>query len=74
MESLNASIEKSAPDAFLAALGEAAREHGMAKVAKISGLSRESLYRTLKTGSKLRFDTVQRVLNALGYRFVIQKS
>ncbi|EHK52788.1 transcriptional regulator [Mesorhizobium alhagi CCNWXJ12-2] len=43
----------------------------MTEIAKDSGLGRESLYKALKSGSKLRYDTVQRVLSALGVRLTI---
>jgi probable addiction module antidote protein len=38
----------------------------MARIAHNSGLGRESLYKALSAGAKPRFDTVFKVLQALG--------
>ncbi len=51
---------------IIEALGEIARARGMMKLAKETGLSRESLYRTLRPGAKPRFDTIFRISKALG--------
>ncbi len=53
------------------ALGYAARSAGMAKIAEKSGLNRESLYKALKEDAHPRFDTVMRVLNAMGLKLTI---
>jgi probable addiction module antidote protein len=53
-------------DELLEALGDVARAKGMSKLAEDSGLGRESLYKALAPGAKPRFDTINRVLNALG--------
>ena len=53
---------------IMRALGHIARARGIAQVAKDSGLGRESLYKALAVGAKPRFDTVNRVCNALGLR------
>ena len=65
---LQACIEESNGDAaFIAkALGDIARAKGMAQVAQESGLSRESLYKALSGDRIPGFDTVLKVLAALG--------
>jgi probable addiction module antidote protein len=63
---LTLALEDPNPDVFLAALGDVARAKGMTEIAKSSGLGRESLYKALAPGSKPRYDTVFRVLRALG--------
>jgi len=50
------------------ALGDIARGKGMAQVARDAGLSRESLYKTLSGDRTPGFDTVLKVLSALGLR------
>ena len=65
-EYLAAAIEDSNPNVFLAALADVAKARGMAKLAKDSGLSRESLYKTLSPGAKPRFETIMRITKALG--------
>ncbi|NNU63398.1 addiction module antidote protein [Ochrobactrum soli] len=70
-EFLAAAMEDDNPEVFIAALGHIAKAKGMTEIAKESGLGRESLYKALKTGSKLRYDTVQKVLSALGVRLTV---
>lgn len=48
------------------ALGAVARARGMAKVARLSGLGRESLYKALSGSGNPELTTVLRVAKALG--------
>jgi probable addiction module antidote protein len=48
------------------ALGDIARAKGMAEVARLSGLSRESLYRALSAEGNPSFATILKVTKALG--------
>ncbi|RRU20441.1 MULTISPECIES: addiction module antidote protein [unclassified Stenotrophomonas] len=57
---------------FQDALQVVARARGMTQIAESSGLGRESLYKALKPGAHPRFDTVQRVLTALGVRLTVE--
>jgi probable addiction module antidote protein len=53
--------------AFVAqALGNIARAKGMAQVARDAGLSRESLYKALSGERSPSFDTILKVVSALG--------
>lgn len=70
-EYLSAAAEDENPDVLLAAIGDVAKAHGMAQIAKDSGLGRESLYKTLRAGSHPRFETVKSVLHALGVKITI---
>lgn len=55
--------------AFVAkALGDIARAKGMTQVAKDAGLSRESLYKALSGERSPGFDTILKVLGALGIK------
>ncbi|MBU2591732.1 MAG: addiction module antidote protein [Nitrospinota bacterium] len=67
-EYLSASLENPDPDAFLMAVRDVAKARGVSAVASASGLGRESLYKTLKPGAQPRFDTVRRLLLALGVK------
>ena len=67
-EYLTAALENSDPDAFLVAVRDVAKARGIAKIAATAGLGRESLYKALKPGAQPRFDTVRRLLGALGVR------
>ncbi|MBX3327713.1 MAG: putative addiction module antidote protein [Nitrospira sp.] len=67
---LEACFEETQGDAtFIAkALGDIARAKGMAQVAREAGLSRESLYKALSGERSPGFDTILRVVGALGLR------
>lgn len=67
---LEACLEEADGDAaFIAkALGDIARAKGMAQVAKDSGLSRESLYKALSGERSPDFDTILKVVEALGLK------
>lgn len=52
-------------------LGLIARSKGMAEVAERAGLGRESLYNALKDGASPRFDTILRVIHALGLKLAL---
>ena len=65
-EYMTAVFETGDHDLLLLALSDVARSRGMAQVAKDSGLGRESLYKALTPGAKPRFDTVMKVMAALG--------
>ena len=65
---LEACFEESEGDAsFIAkALGDIARAKGMTQVARDAGLSRESLYKALSGERTPSFDTILKVIKALG--------
>lgn len=65
---LEACIEGANGDAaFIAkALGDIARAKGMTQVARDAGLSRESLYKALSGDRSPDFETILKVIRALG--------
>lgn len=65
-EYLNAVMEEDDSNLLLAAIGDIAKARGMAKIASESGLGRESLYKALKPNAKPRFDTIIKVMHAIG--------
>lgn len=66
---LEACLEESQDAAFIAkALGDIARAKGMSQVARDSGLSRESLYKALSGERNPNFDTILKVIRALGLK------
>jgi probable addiction module antidote protein len=67
---LEACLDEADGDAaFVAkALGDIARAKAMSQVARDAGLSRESLYKALSGERSPDFDTVLRVMAALGLR------
>ena len=71
-EFLAAAMEDPNPDVFLAALGEVAKARGIATLAERSGLGRESLYKTLAPGSKPRYETICKLVDALGVKLTVK--
>ena len=67
---LEASFEVANGDASLIAkaLGDIARAKGMSQVARDAGLSRESLYKALSGERSPGFDTILKVIKALGLK------
>jgi putative addiction module killer protein/probable addiction module antidote protein len=67
---LEACIEEADGDAaFIAkALGDIARAKGMSQVARDAGLSRESLYKALSGDRIPGFDTILKIISALGLK------
>lgn len=65
---LTAALEDPNPDVFLGAVRDVARARGMAQLAKDAGLGRESLYKALTPGAKPRYDTMLKLLHALGVK------
>ncbi len=65
---ITAALEDPNPDVFLTAVRDVARARGMAQLAKDSGLGRESLYKALTPGAKPRYDTMLKLLHALGVK------
>ncbi len=67
---LEACLEEADGDAaFIAkALGDIARARGMSQVARHTGLSRESLYKALSGERSPGFDTILKVMGALGLK------
>jgi probable addiction module antidote protein len=71
-EYLTAALEDPNPDIFLIAVRDVARARGMAQIARDTGLGRESLYKALTPGGKPRYDTVLKVLRALGVKLNVE--
>jgi probable addiction module antidote protein len=65
-EYLTAALEDANPDVFLMAVADVAKARGMSHVASETGLGRESLYKAFAPGAKPRYDTVLKVLKAVG--------
>ena len=65
---LDAAFEDGDPAVITGILGYIARSKGMAKIAKKTGLGRESLYKALSKDGNPGFLTVLKVVQALGYK------
>lgn len=67
---LAAAFEDEDPRVFLVAIGFLAKKKGMANVAKLTGVNRESLYKSLSGDGNPAYITVAKVVKALGVRLV----
>jgi probable addiction module antidote protein len=65
---LEAALEEGDPALVAAALGDIARAKGMSQVAREAGLGRQSLYKALSPSGNPEFDTIMKVVSALGLR------
>ena len=68
---LTDALETGDPAFISDALGVVARARGMSDVARTTGMSRESLYRALSADGNPKFETVLRVMHALGLQFSV---
>lgn len=65
-------LEEGDSNDIITALGHVAKAVGMSKIAEDTGLSRPSLYKALSEGAKPQFETILKVLRALGGRLNIK--
>jgi len=65
-EYLNTVLEDGDSEDIITALGHLAKARGMSRIAEETGLSRPSLYKALSRGSKPQFETILKVLRAVG--------
>ena len=72
-EYLKAAMEESdEPKVLLIALRQIAEARGVAKVAKMAGVERESLYRALSARGNPRFSTLVAVTKAIGLKLTVE--
>ena len=71
-EYLSIVLEENDPAEFAHALGTIARARGMTEMARASGLTREALYKALRPTSHPRFDTILKVVQAMGLQISVQ--
>ena len=69
---LTEAFETNDPAYICTALDTIARAKGIADIARATGLSRESLYKTFKETAKPEFDTVRKVMKSLGVKLVAE--
>lgn len=64
-------LEEDGAEGFIDALGHVARKKGMTAIARSAGISRQNLYRTLTSDGNPNFVTVNKVVEALGFKLTI---
>ena len=71
VEYLRQVLEDGDPALLGAALGDIARARGMTQLARDTGLSRESLYKSLSGERAPNSDTLFKVMKALGFKLTL---
>jgi probable addiction module antidote protein len=69
---LTEAFETNDPAYICTAFDTVARAKGMGDVAKATGLSRESLYKTFKETARPEFETVRKVMGSFGVKLVAE--
>ncbi|EGQ8533128.1 putative addiction module antidote protein [Vibrio parahaemolyticus] len=59
------------PNTFVTALGHLVKKHGVSDVAEITGLSRESLYKTFNGSTQPKWSTIFKVSHAIGLNLAV---
>lgn len=70
-EYLAGALEDPDPDVFLQAIANVAKARGVTTVARAAGLGRESLYKALAPGAKIRYETVRKLVDSLGVHLTV---
>ncbi len=61
-------------EVFFAILRDIAKARGITEIAAKTGLNREGLYKTLNRERNSRFDSIMKILQALGIKINFQKA
>ena len=70
---LDAAVAEDDPAVLARALGAIARARNMSSLARDTGLTRQSLYKSLSGKGNPSLDTIMRVTNALGFQLAFKK-
>ncbi len=65
-EYLQVMLEENGIEGFQRALGDVAKAQGMTEIARKTQLSRQNLYKALTPGSTPKFETIKKVVEAVG--------
>ncbi len=70
---LSVFLEENGVDGLTQALRHLADAQGMSQTATKAGLNRQSLYRTLSTKGKPKFETIDKIIHALGFKLTVEQ-
>jgi len=70
-EYLKAAFEQGDTELLITAIGNVAKAQGMSNIARKSNLSRQNLYKALSPHSTPKFDTIKKVIEALGCKMTL---
>ena len=71
-EYLRQVLQDNAPAELAGAVGDIARARGMTQLARDTGLSRESLYKSLSGERAPSSETLFKVIHAMGFKLTLQ--
>jgi probable addiction module antidote protein len=66
-----AAFEEGDSELLMVAIGNVAKAKGMSEIAKKTNLSRQNLYKALSANSSPKFETVKKVIEALGCKLAV---
>ena len=69
---LNTALEDGDTSVIATALGDIARAKGMTQLAKETGITRDGLYKALSPTGNPSFDTVRKVIKAVGLKLDVE--
>jgi probable addiction module antidote protein len=71
IEYLKLALEDEDPNFLVKAIGDVVKSKGYTKIAKDMEAGRESLYKSFSGAARPRFETVNKTINSLGFKFSI---
>ena len=71
-EYLTAALEENDPDFFLTAIGDVVKAMGARDIANRMGHGVKSLYKSISPGAKPRYDTVLKMIDAMGFHVEVR--
>ena len=70
-EYLKAAFEEGDFELLIVAIGNAAKAKGMSEIARKTEMSRQNLYKALSVNGSPKFETVWKVIEALGFKLAV---
>jgi probable addiction module antidote protein len=70
-EYLKTAFEESNSELLMVAIGNVAKAKGMSEIARKTNLSRQNLYKALAPNSSPKFETIKKVVEALGCKLAV---
>ena len=71
-EYIKAAIEDGEPDLLRLALGDVAKAQGMTAMAEKAHINRQNLYKAFSENSNPKWDTINKVVHALGLKLTVE--
>ena len=70
-EYLKVAFEDGNSELLMVAIGNVAKARGMSEIARKTNLSRQNLYKALSPNSSPKFETIKKVVEALGCKLAV---